>query len=73
MDRLYFINYRIRPVGYCKAESTSGVQVTDAVLTLPSTVVQLSVSVWVFASVGALVKMITGDLVVVEKSLRELQ
>jgi len=56
---------------YCNAGSTSGVQVTEAVLTSPSTVVQRSVSVCSFSSVGALVKTITGDFVCELKSVNE--
>ena len=58
---------------YCNAGSTSGVQVTEAVLTSPSTVVQRSVNVCSFSSVGALVKTITGYNVSVEKSLTSQQ
>ena len=56
---------------YLSAGSTSGVQVTEAVLTSPSTVVQRSVSVCSFSSVGALVKTITGDFVCELKSVNE--
>ena len=56
---------------YCNAGSTSGVQVIEAVLTSPSTVVQRSVSVCSFSSVGALVKTITGDFVCELKSVNE--